>query len=92
MLTTPPDLDSTIARYATADFGDSTSIQEAGLESLSLLRLAVEVADEDAEIDAAGLADLRTVGDLKGWLAGLLPNDTDTTNDTNGMNGTGAAC
>lgn len=83
MLTTPPDLDSTIAQYATADFGDSTLIQEAGLESLSLLRLAVEVADEDAEIDAAGLVDVRTVGDLKVWLTSLFPDDADET---------GAAC
>ncbi|MFF4489537.1 phosphopantetheine-binding protein [Streptomyces sp. NPDC001544] len=77
MLTTPPDLDSTIARYATADFDDSTLIQEAGLESLSLLRLAVEVADEDVEIDAAGLVDVRTVGDLKAWLTSLLPATAD---------------
>ncbi|WP_199272923.1 hypothetical protein [Streptomyces broussonetiae] len=73
-----------IAQYATADFGDSTLIQEAGLESLSLLRLAVEVAaGEDAEIDAAGLVDLRTVGDLKVWLTSLVPDNAD---------GTGAAC
>ncbi|MFG2906690.1 phosphopantetheine-binding protein [Kitasatospora sp. NPDC048286] len=77
MLTTPPDLDSTIARYATADFDDSTLIQEAGLESLSLLRLAVEVADEDVEIDAAGLVEVRTVGDLKVWLTSLLPAGAD---------------
>ncbi|QHA10039.1 acyl carrier protein [Streptomyces broussonetiae] len=83
-MTTPPDLDSMIAQYATADFGDSTLIQEAGLESLSLLRLAVEVAaGEDAEIDAAGLVDLRTVGDLKVWLTSLVPDNAD---------GTGAAC
>ncbi|MFD4658724.1 phosphopantetheine-binding protein [Kitasatospora sp. NPDC058444] len=77
MLTTPPDLDSTIARYATADFDDSTLIQEAGLESLSLLRLAVEVADEDVEIDAEGLVRVRTVGDLKVWLTSLLPSGAD---------------
>lgn len=80
MLTTPPDLDSAIAQYVTADFDDSTLIQEAGLESLSLLRLAVEVAaDEDAEIDAAGLVDVRTIGDLKVWLTGLARNDADET-------------
>ncbi|WP_326809737.1 hypothetical protein OIE62_40520 [Streptomyces scopuliridis] len=80
MLTTPPDLDSAIAQYATADFDDSTLIQEAGLESLSLLRLAVEVAaDEDTEIDAAGLVDVRTVGDLKVWLTGLVRNDAEET-------------
>ncbi|MFD8280281.1 hypothetical protein ACFV47_13915 [Streptomyces solisilvae] len=83
MLIIPTDLDSRIAQYATAEFVDSTLIQEAGLESLSLLRLAVEVADEDAEIDAAGLVDVRTVGDLKVWLISLFPKDADET---------GAAC
>jgi hypothetical protein len=66
------DLDLAISRYATARFGDATPLQEVGLESLSLLRLAVEVAtDDDAEIDATLLAEVRTVGDLKGWLAHL---------------------
>jgi acyl carrier protein len=42
---------------------------EAGLESLALLRLAVDVTtNHDAEIDATGLVDMRTVGDLKKWL------------------------
>lgn len=77
MLTTPPDLDSMIAQYATEDFGDSTSIQEAGLDSLSLLRLAVDAASADAEIDAAGLVGVRTVADLKVWLTRLVANDAD---------------
>jgi hypothetical protein len=69
---TSMDLDATIARYATFPFTDATALQDAGLESLSLLRLAVEVArDDDAEIDATSLVDLKTVGDLKGWLAGM---------------------
>jgi acyl carrier protein len=63
------DLDATIARYATVTFDDSTPLQDAGLESLALLRLAVEVAaDGDTEIDATRLVDLRTVADLKEWL------------------------
>jgi acyl carrier protein len=67
------DLDATIARYATFAFDDATPLLDAGLESLALLRLAVDVAtDEDAEIDATRLADLRTVADLKGWLADLM--------------------
>ena len=67
------DLNPLIARYATVAFDDSTSLLEAGLESLSLLRLAVEVAtDEDAEIDASRLVDVRTVGDLKVWLRELV--------------------
>ncbi|GAA3266023.1 MULTISPECIES: acyl carrier protein [Dactylosporangium] len=67
------DLDPMIARYATVAFDDSTPLLEAGLESLSLLRLAVEVAtDENAEIDASRLVDVRTVGDLKVWLRELV--------------------
>lgn len=76
------DLDSAIARYATADFDDSTALLDAGLESLSVLRLAVEVAtDETAEIDATELVEVRTVGDLKAWLAGLADTTADTTAD-----------
>jgi aryl carrier-like protein len=67
------DLNPMIARYATVAFDDSTPLLEAGLESLSLLRLAVEVAtDENAEIDATRLVDVRTVGDLKVWLRELV--------------------
>jgi acyl carrier protein len=66
------DLDATIARYATFTFADSTPLLDVGLESLALLRLAVEVAtDEDAEIDATRLVDLHTVADLKDWLRDL---------------------
>ncbi|TCO60690.1 acyl carrier protein [Actinocrispum wychmicini] len=66
------DLDATIAQYATFSFDDETPLLDVGLESLALLRLAVEVAtDDDAEIDATRLVDLRTVADLKGWLTDL---------------------
>jgi hypothetical protein len=71
-MTEPLDLDLVIARYTTASFDDETPLQKAGIESLSLLRLAADVAtDEDAEIDATRLVDLRTVGDLKEWLLAL---------------------
>ncbi len=66
------DLDATIAKYATEGFTDETPLLEAGIESLSLLRLAVDVvAEGDAEIDATRLVDLRTIGDLKAWLTDL---------------------
>jgi hypothetical protein len=72
------DLDATIARYATFAFDDSTPLLDAGLESLSLLRLAVEVAsDDDAEIDASRLVDLHTVADLKRWLSDMMPAGQD---------------
>ncbi|WP_309112092.1 acyl carrier protein [Actinosynnema sp. CA-248983] len=70
MTTAPVDLDAAIAKHATAAYDDSTPLLDAGLESLSLLRLAVEVAgDDDTEIDATRMVDLRTIGDLKAWLA-----------------------
>ncbi|SFB13871.1 Phosphopantetheine attachment site [Amycolatopsis marina] len=66
------NLDQTIEKYATGRFTDTTPLLEAGIESLALLRLAVEVvADDDAEIDLASLVDVRTVGDLKAWLMRL---------------------
>lgn len=69
-----PDLDAMIARYATFEFDDSTRLLDAGLESLSLLRLAVDAAtDDDAEIDASRLVDLHTVADLKQWLRDMMP-------------------
>jgi hypothetical protein len=66
------NLDVVIGRFAAFAFNDSTQLAAAGIESLAMLRLAVEVAtDGDAEIDASGLAGLRTVGDLKRWLGAL---------------------
>jgi len=77
-MTVFPDLDMAIATYASVVVDDSPPLLEAGLESLSLLRLAVEVArDDDAEIDATGLVDLRTVGDLKEWLRALAAKSTE---------------
>jgi Phosphopantetheine attachment site len=66
------DLDAMIAEHATGAFDDSTPLPAAGLESLSLLRLVVAAAaDQDGEIDAARLAQLRVVADLKAWLTEL---------------------
>lgn len=71
------DLDTLIARHATAAFDDSTPLLDAGLDSLSLIRLAVETtADEDAEIDATRLVDVTTIGDLKAWLRDLASAGT----------------
>jgi acyl carrier protein len=71
------ELDSIIEQYATAKFDDSTPLLDAGIESLSLLRLAVEVAaDADAEIDATRLVELRTIADLKSWLREIAFTET----------------
>lgn len=76
-MSAPLDLDAVIAKHATTGFDDATQLLDAGLESLSLLRMAAEVAaDEDAEIDASRLVELRTVGDLKTWLAELSSTTT----------------
>ncbi|WP_305783556.1 phosphopantetheine-binding protein [Symbioplanes lichenis] len=65
-------LDERIARHADGAFDDSTLLNEAGIESLTLLRLAVQVApSNDTEIDASQLAAIRTVGELKAWLRQL---------------------
>jgi hypothetical protein len=66
------DLDAVIARYSPFAFDESTPLPAAGIESLAMLRLAVEVAaNGEMEIDASALAGLRTVGDLKRWLSAL---------------------
>lgn len=77
------NLDVVIGRYALFPFEDSTPLPVVGIDSMTMLRLAVEVAAADAEIDASGLAGLRTVGDLKRWLGALIPDQAaDRTADT----------
>jgi len=72
------DFDATIARYATFTFDDTSRLLDVGLESLSLLRMAVDVAtDDDAEIDASRLVDLHTIADLKQWLRDMIPAAVD---------------
>jgi len=71
------NLNAVIARHTTFAFDDATPLAAAGIESLAMLRLAVEVAaSEDAEIDASALVSLRTVGDLKRWLGDLASDGT----------------
>ena len=72
MSSTLHDFDARIARYATGSFDDSTPLAQAGIDSLALLRLAVEsAAANGTEIDAGRLVTLRTVGDVKSWLREL---------------------
>lgn len=65
------DIDRAITAAAPAEVDDATSLLRAGLDSLAVLRLAAEVVDEGGEVDPAGLAGVRTVGDLKRWLRTL---------------------
>lgn len=79
MSTTLHDFDARIASYATGPFDDMTLLPEAGIDSLSVVRLAVEfAAATDMEIDATRLVAIRTIGDLKMWLldiASVPPDD-----------------
>src|SRR4029453_487791 len=65
------EVDATITRYASVAFDDDTPLLEAGLEALSLLRLAGEAAtDDDAGDDATRLAPLPTPESQQGPLVG----------------------
>ncbi|MET9845996.1 hypothetical protein ACFZC6_34830 [Streptomyces ossamyceticus] len=66
-------IDAVIRRNVRVPFEDCFGLAEAGLDSLSVLRIASEVIpDPDQEINPAGLADVRTVADLRCWLHFLL--------------------
>ncbi len=67
------DVDEVIARYAVGRVTDGTSLVHAGLDSLAVLRIVVAYADPGQEIAATRLPSVRTVGDLKAWLADLTP-------------------
>jgi hypothetical protein len=63
------DIDRAIAQYVVGRCDDATPLAEAGLESLSVLRIIAEVIhDPEAELDAERLVELRTIADLKAWL------------------------
>jgi acyl carrier protein len=67
------ELDDAIAKVATKEFTDTSTLPEAGIQSLSLLRLVVDLLpDDDAEIDVTKLGQIKTVGDLKAWLVELV--------------------
>lgn len=68
-----PGLAAALSRFAAGHAEPTSTLDELGLDSLSLIRvlLAVLGEDDDVEIDPAGLAGLRTVADLQSWLAGL---------------------
>ncbi|MFM9368732.1 phosphopantetheine-binding protein [Streptomyces sp. Da 82-17] len=71
--TTDRHVVSVISRHVRVPFTASSSLAEAGIDSLSVLRIAGEIIpDPDAEIDPSGLAAVRTVGELQEWLGSLL--------------------
>jgi len=64
---------SVMRKHVRVPFGKDSLLAEVGLDSLSVLRIAVDVVpDQDHEIDLADLAGVRTIGDLQLWLRGLL--------------------
>ncbi|MGH8791176.1 MAG: acyl carrier protein [Stackebrandtia sp.] len=72
----PADLDAVIGRYATWTFDDDTSLVQAGLDSLSVLRMVADLApDPDREIGAERLVAIETVRELKTWLTDLCRPD-----------------
>jgi acyl carrier protein len=72
MTTSSPDLDAVIGRYALWTFTDETSLVQAGVDSLSVLRMVAELATSpDREIGAERLVAVTTIGELKDFLADL---------------------
>ncbi|MFT7836825.1 phosphopantetheine-binding protein [Saccharothrix sp. BKS2] len=67
------DIDATIRRFVRVPFTDASTLAEIGLDSLTTLRVVAElVPDPDREIDLAELADLKTLGRFRAWVAGQV--------------------
>lgn len=67
------DIDATIRRFVRVPFTDASTLAEIGLDSLTTLRVvAALVPDGDREIDLAELADLKTLGQFRAWVAGQV--------------------
>ncbi|MFP3986814.1 acyl carrier protein [Streptomyces sp. E11-3] len=63
-------VNSAIAEFVRMPFTPASDLAEIGLDSLSVIRIVADVLpDADQEIDAAELADLRTVGQFQDWLS-----------------------
>src|ERR1700733_1159400 len=74
-----PGLATALSRFAAGHAEPTSTLDELGLDSLRLIRVALAVPGEDAdiEIDPAGLAGLRTVADLQSWLAGIRATESE---------------
>jgi acyl carrier protein len=74
-MTSAKAIDNIVRRYAVASFNDTSTLTDAGLESMSVVRIIVDLNFDPAiEIDMAHFAELRTVTDLKRWLSSLAVN------------------
>ncbi len=67
-------LRAALDRLAVEPTVPTATLAELRVDSLTLLRVVIDVLgpDSDAEIDAAALGGLRTVAELRDWLAGTL--------------------
>jgi aryl carrier-like protein len=67
-----PKLRTLLDEFASGDFTAESLLADLGMDSLSLVRTVVRyVPDEDQEIDAGALGEVRTVGQLQAWLDSL---------------------
>lgn len=64
-----PDLDAVIGRFALWPFTDETPLIQAGVDSLSVLRIVADLAvSPGQEIGVERLVAIQTIGELKDWL------------------------
>ena len=61
-----------LARFVRGQAGEDTELVQLGLDSLTLIRIIVHTVGEDSEdeIDLGRIEGLRTVGELRAWVAG----------------------
>lgn len=67
-------LRAALRRLAVEPTVPTATLAELRVDSLTLLRVVIDVLgpDSEAEIDAAALGGLRTVAELRDWLTGTL--------------------
>jgi acyl carrier protein len=76
-MTDAEDIDTIISRYAMWSYQDDTTLVQAGVDSLSVLRMVSDLMpDPEREIGAERLVAIETVGELKAWLADLTARPT----------------
>ncbi|RKT82210.1 hypothetical protein SAMN05421805_111126 [Saccharopolyspora antimicrobica] len=69
----PREIDARLAEFVRSQWRDDSTLVEVGIDSLTAVRIVVGLLpDDDAEIDAARLGGIRTVGQFRQWLRDLL--------------------
>lgn len=73
----PREIDAQLTKFVRAQWRDDSTLVEVGIDSLTAVRIVVALLpDDDAEIDAARLGGIRTVGQFRQWLRDLLSEQT----------------